>query len=67
MLDNEDEAYTYNFVVSLFPISWLLFLKNFKLSLTFLGVFARIERDNDNLTKLACLLDLSFLGLFLSS
>ena len=65
MLDNENKACTYDFIVSLILVGWLLFLKNFKISLTFLGVFARIGEGN--LTKLASLSDLLFLGLFLIS
>jgi len=51
--------------MSLLPISWLLFLKNFKISLISLEVFAEIR--GDNLVKLAGLSDLLFLGLFLIS
>jgi len=51
MLDNEDKTCAYNFVVSLLSISWLFLLKNFKISLTFLGVFAGI--GGDNLVKIA--------------
>ena len=65
MLGNKDKACTYNFVVSLFPIGWLLFMKNFKISLTSLEVFARIE--GGNLAKLAGLSVLLSLGLLLIS
>ena len=65
VLDNEDKACVYNFIMSLLPISWLLFLKNFKISLISLEVFAEIR--GDNLVKLAGLSDLLFLGLFLIS
>jgi len=51
--------------VFLFLVGWLLFLKNFKISLTSLGFFARIGEGN--LIKLASLSDLLFLGLFLIS
>ena len=63
MLNDENKTCTYDFIVSLFLVSWLLFLKNFKISLISLGVFARI--GGDNLMKLASLSDLLFLGLFL--
>ena len=62
VLNDENKTCTYDFIVSLFLVGWLFFLKNFKISLI-LGVFARIGEGN--LMKLASLSDLLFLGLFL--
>ena len=50
----EDKAYAYDFLAFFFSVSWLLFLKNLDISLTSLGVFVGIGRDN--LLKLVGLL-----------
>ena len=66
VIKDKDKACTYNFLVSFFTVGWLFLLKNLDISLTSLGVFVRISKDN--LTKLAglsvCLL---FLDLVLIS
>ena len=66
VVENRDEACTYDFLVSFFSASWLFFLKNLDISLTSLRVFTRI--GGGNLTKLASLLVcLLFLDLVLIS